>query len=74
MIACKKVFARFDKDVDTAGTTAWNALNAYTGFLQHDKTSRLKDPTKAEDSRLGSALFGTNANRGVMAMQLALSM
>jgi len=65
---------RFVTDLPVAGSTAWNALNAYTGFLQHDKTSRLKDPTKAEDSRLGSALFGANAQRGVMAMQLALSM
>jgi len=74
MLACSAFITRFDKERDAAGATAWNALNAYTGWLQHDKRARFKDSVKAEDSRLGSALFGANADRGVMAMQLALSM
>jgi len=65
---------RFDRDRDAAGASAWNALNAYTGFIQHDKLPRTKDPIKAEEQKVGSKLFGTDARRGLMSLQLALSM
>ncbi len=69
-----KFATRFDKERDIAGASAWNALNSYTGWLQHDKTVSLKDPTAANERKMGSVLFGVNAERGVHAMQLALSM
>jgi len=69
-----KFATRFDKEQDMAGASAWNCLNSYTGWLQHDKTVALKDPAAANERRMGSVLFGVNAERGVHAMQLALSM
>ena len=74
MDAFAHFFRRFNEEEDVAGASAWNALNAYTGFLQHDKRVRIKDPIASDERRMNSALFGINADRGVMAMQLALSM
>ena len=64
---------RFDSERDVAGATAWNALNAYTGWLQHDKAPRVKDAAKAAESRLHSNLFGTTAARSIKAFETALA-
>ncbi len=69
-----KFATRFDKEVDIAGPSAWNALNSYTGWLQHDKAVMLKDPQAANERHIGSVLFGVNAQRGVDSLQLALAM
>jgi len=66
--------ARFERDQKLAGGSAWNALNAYTGWIQHDRGSWFKDPEKARESKLRSRLFGVDAERGINALQTALSL
>ncbi|MCK5616582.1 hypothetical protein KAR91_82740, partial [Candidatus Pacearchaeota archaeon] len=71
--ACNFFTERFDKEQNVAGATAWNAMNSYTGWLQHDKKAFYNDPEKARESRIGSSLFGVNAERAMHALQVALS-
>ncbi len=66
MDACNLVFDRFDKELNIAGATAWNAYNAYTGWMQNDYGH--------SKSREWSKLVGTDADRGVAAFELALAM
>ena len=40
MEAVNKMAERFDRERDLAGASAWNALNAYTGWVQHDRPTR----------------------------------
>jgi len=54
--------------------TAWNAANAFTGWLQHDKGTRLKDGVKAADQKMGANLFGVNQDGTLLAMNLAMSL
>jgi phage/plasmid-like protein (TIGR03299 family) len=68
-----KVKRRWEVDMDLTGSTAWGALNAYTGWLQHDR-SWLKDPMKREERRIHSALFGTSAQRGTETLKTALAL
>ena len=67
--ACVK---RFEAEQSLAGPTAWNAFNSYSGWLQHDRSVRIKNPVAAAESRLHSNLFGENAERTVDAFTLAL--
>lgn len=65
---------RFYREEKLAGATAWNCLNAYTGFLQHDRAIRRKDAAAKEETRLSAKLFGVDADRATSAYALALSM
>lgn len=56
----------FDRERDMAGATAWNAHNAFTSYLQHE---RARD---SEDSRLDSNLFGDAAKASADSMVAAL--
>ena len=67
------VSGRFEQELDLAGATAWNAANAFTAWLQHGKESRLKDPTKIQDQKLGSNMFGTAQDKTLLTMQMAMS-
>lgn len=63
---------RFDDEHSLAGSTWWNAFNAYSGLVQHDLKARGKDDEKRVESRINSNLFGLNAARTSAALQLAL--
>ena len=67
------VCKRFDDERELAGPTAWNAFNAYTGYVQHDRGSRLKDQAKVAEQKESSNLFGANANRTSAALTTALA-
>lgn len=57
---------RFDKERDVAGATAWNAANAYTGWLQRDRKAR-----GGEEGRININVFGDNTKRTGEAFALA---
>jgi hypothetical protein len=63
---------RFDREEQIAGATAWNAFNAYTGWLQNDRSIRVADADAREDRRVGLNLFGKNAERTSAAFQRAI--
>ena len=65
---------RFEKEKGTAGTTWWNALNAYTGYMQHDRQTRLKDPTLKWERKAESLLFESGAQNAGKSLKLALQM
>lgn len=56
---------RFEAEEDIAGATWWNALNAYTGYVQHDR--------KRKGGNLENNLFGSNSHRSVKAFELAVA-
>jgi len=62
---------RFDDERSVAGTTVWNALNAYTGLVQHDSKARGKDDADRFEKRVNSNLFGLNQDRTQKALQKA---
>jgi phage/plasmid-like protein (TIGR03299 family) len=55
------------------GASMWLALNAYTGWLQHDRRIRIKDATARREQRLSLTLFGDDAERTTAALQNALA-
>lgn len=62
MIACQKFKERLNREANQfGGISAWLALNAWTGYVQHDHNP----PKNAEvaEKRQYSQLFGTVANR-----------
>lgn len=61
MAACQK---RFDIEGSKFGSNAWIMLNAYTGWVQNDRTSKGRDH---------SNLLGTNSDRTSEAFSYALS-
>ena len=61
----------FDERREVAGATAWNAANAYTEWLQHERKLQTKDPHKAAEQRLQENLFGTSVQRSQKAMMMA---
>lgn len=63
---------RFEAEQKLAGATAWNAFNAYTGFIQHDYASKRKDPTVRAEAKLSNNLFGINAERTMETFRYAL--
>lgn len=64
--AVNKMAERFDRERDVAGTTAWNAFNAYSGFVQHDRRVRKADRTEGN-------LFGASARFTDKAFSKALA-
>jgi len=71
MESLTKMIIRFEKESPVGGSTAWNAMNAYTGWLQHD---RYKRDGQWNDRQISANLFGVNAERSSEAMAMALSM
>lgn len=74
MTAMRWMDTQFQKELDIAGGTAWNAANAFTAWLQHGKETKLKDAVKVADQKTHSNLFGTAADKSTVAMQMALRM
>lgn len=64
---------RFEQEESVLGASAWTALNAYTGWIQHDRKLRRLDPTAREELRLHSCLFGVDADRTTAAYAAALT-
>ena len=62
---------RFDDEKVIAGASLWNALNAYTGSIQHDQKGRGADDADRVVSRINSNLFGLNQQRTQAALRLA---
>lgn len=65
--AVAKMGGRPDAEKAVAGTTAWNAMNAYTGWIQHDRGT-IKDA----DRRAAAVLIGEAGDRSADAMDFAL--
>lgn len=65
---------RFDSERNLAGATAWNAFNAFTGWMQNDRSIRTADPVAAAEKRMASKLFGVDGDRSVHAFELALTL
>lgn len=65
---------RFDDERKIAGSNMWNALNAYTRLIQHDKKSRGSDDENRVIKRIDSNLFGLNQQRSQSALIRALTM
>lgn len=64
---------RWDRERDIAGTTAWNAFNAYSGFVQHERRIRVADDRKAE-ARVEYRLMGEDADRTSATFAQALAL
>ncbi len=74
MTAFNLFATRFDDERDLAGSTAWNMLNAYTGYVQHDRPVRIKDEQKRLETAAHNNLMGANADRTTSALKVALSL
>ncbi len=64
---------RFDDERSIAGASMWNAYNAYSGLIQHDKKARGKDDPDRVEKRVYSNMFGLNSTRCENALQRAYS-
>lgn len=62
---------RFDDEKELAGTSYWNAFNAYSGLIQHDRKARGQDDADRVTKRIESNLFGLNRDRTINAFKLA---
>jgi len=62
---------RFDDERAIAGANYWNAFNAYSGLIQHDKKARGKDDITRVTKRVDSNLFGLNQTRTMDAFDRA---
>lgn len=65
---------RFAEERDMAGASWWNAFNAYTGMVQHDRKSRGQNDADRVERRVRTNLLGVNVDRAVLAFQTALEM
>lgn len=63
---------RFDRERDTSGSNAWTALNAYTGWAQHDRYVKAADDRSRKARRVERALLGESAAMSAEAMGSAL--
>ncbi len=63
---------RFEEELSVAGATAWNAFNAYTGWLQHRERAG-KTAEARRDAMLAANLFGVESERTFKALTLALA-
>lgn len=59
---------RFEDEIAVSGANLWTAMNAYTGFLQHDfgRSDR--------EGKVNSSLFGINAQRSIKTFASALAL
>ena len=65
---------RFDSELLISGASAWNALNSYTGLIQHDQKARGGDDADRVEKRVESNLFGLNQERSQAALENAFKM
>jgi len=73
--AAAAFLSRYDAEcAKFGGESAWLALNAWTGYVQHDLTSRGKEDKSRVDNRINSTLFGVNAKRSSSAVVDAVAM
>lgn len=71
--AMRSMMDRFERELGVSGANAWTMANAYTGYIQHDRKSRLRDQVKAGETKIEHNLFGINAERSINAMAAALA-
>ncbi len=64
---------RFDRESSIAGATAWNAFNAYTGWVQHERPVKVAGPRKLE-ARNEYRMLGEDADRTLAAFDQALAL
>lgn len=67
------MLARFERESKMVGASAWVAVNAFTGYMQHDRPIRFRDPARVREQRLQAALFGDVASASTTAFALALT-
>lgn len=63
----------FDRELSVAGANAWNALNAFTGWMQNGRKARGLDDEARDESRTHSKLFGTALDASDNAFAVALA-
>lgn len=63
---------RFDREAQKFGANRWIAANAYTGWLQHERSYRGSKQDDAADRRAHMTLLGDDAGRTVKAFEHAL--
>lgn len=61
--AIKSCLNRFENEEHLSGASKWTAMNAYSGFLQHDRPIRSSDPVIVTQRRIDSSLFGVDQLR-----------
>ena len=71
--AVRSMLARFDLEAQQFGPTAWVAVNAFTGWDQHDRRVNFRDPARAHEQRVASSLFGDKSAAALAAFAIALS-
>lgn len=74
MDAYNSFSVRFDDDRKIAGTNLWNAFNAYSGLVQHDRKARGSSDAHRIETRAVQNLFGLNQTRTIAALQHAYKM
>jgi phage/plasmid-like protein (TIGR03299 family) len=69
-----RAFARrFDRERPVAGATLWNTLNAYTGWVQHERPVRV-DAKRRTEARNTYRLIGDDADRTSASFAQALAL
>lgn len=71
--AVAAMLKRFDIEAQQFGPTAWVAVNAFTGWDQHDRAVRVRDAAKAREQRVASTLFGDKGDAALHAFAIALA-
>lgn len=71
MEAMQSMAERFDRERSVAGSNAWNALNAFTGWTQHDRNVQGKTDAARTEQRVKNRLLGNAATQTHQALQLA---
>lgn len=67
--AAAAFMTRFNEEsAKFGGSTAWLALNAWTGYCQHDLQSTGTSDDERRDNRIRSTLFGVGAKRTSLAL------
>lgn len=67
------MLARFERESKLVGASAWVAVNAFSGYMQHDRPIRFRDPARVREQRVQAALFGEVATASTHAFALALT-
>jgi len=65
---------RFDDERSIAGTSYWNAINAYSGLMQHDRKTRGQTDEERVLNRVESNLFGLSQYRTQEALKRAFAL
>jgi phage/plasmid-like protein (TIGR03299 family) len=67
--AFRQVERRFETEKVIAGTTLWNAMNSYTGWVQNDRSVNL-----SQERKTSMKLFGVDADRSSSAFEQAMAL